>query len=83
MKIEILGPGCPKCHKLHENTLKAVANLGLIAEVEKVNDILRITQMGMWASPGLAIDGKIVLQGRLLSVPELEQVLKNHAPQNR
>jgi small redox-active disulfide protein 2 len=82
MKIEVLGPGCPKCVKLHENTLKAVANLGLSAEVDKVSDIMKMTQMGMWATPGLAIDGKIAAQGRLLSVIEVEQVLKNHAPKS-
>lgn len=73
----------PKCVKLHENTLKAIANLGLSAEVEKVSDILKMTQMGMWATPGLAIDGKIAAQGRLLTVAEVEQVLKDHVPQNR
>ena len=82
MKIEILGPGCAKCVKLHEHTIKAVANLGMNAEVEKVSDIIKMTQMGMWASPGLAIDGKIVSQGKLLSVPEVEVVLKNHAAQS-
>lgn len=79
MKIEVLGPGCPKCVKLHEHTEKAVANLGLAAEVGKVNDIITMTKMGMWATPGLAIDGRIVSQGKLLSVPEVEEVLKSHA----
>jgi len=82
MKIEILGPGCAKCVKLHEHTIKAVANLGMNAEVEKVSNIIKMTQMGMWASPGLAIDGRIVSQGKLLSVPEVEVVLKNHAAQS-
>ena len=79
MKIEVLGPGCPKCVKLHEHAEKAVANLGLAAEVEKVSDIITMTKMGMWAAPGLAIDGKIVTQGRLPSVPEVEELLKSHA----
>jgi small redox-active disulfide protein 2 len=83
MKIEVLGPGCPKCVKLHEHAVKAVANLGLDAEVEKVSDIIAMTKMGLWATPGLAIDGKVVSQGRLLSVPEIETVLKSHAPQDR
>jgi small redox-active disulfide protein 2 len=82
MKIEVLGPGCPKCVKLHEHTEKAVANLGLAAEVVKVSDIIAMTKMGMWATPGLAIDGKIVSQGKLLSVPEVEAVLKGHAPKS-
>ena len=80
MKIEVLGPGCPNCVKLHEHTIRAVSNLGLAAEVEKVSDIITMTKMGMWATPGLAIDGKIVSQGKLLSVLEVEEFLKTHAP---
>jgi len=35
-KIEILGPGCPKCQKLEQQTRAAVAELGLGCQVEKV-----------------------------------------------
>ena len=35
MKINVLGPGCPKCKKVFENAQKAVGELGLSAEVVK------------------------------------------------
>ena len=40
MKIAILGPGCPKCRKLYENAQQAVAEAGVDAELEKVEDIV-------------------------------------------
>ncbi|MCJ7789722.1 MAG: thioredoxin family protein, partial [Candidatus Atribacteria bacterium] len=39
MKIEILGPGCPKCKKLSELTAEAIKELGVSAEIAKVTDI--------------------------------------------
>ena len=38
-KIQILGPGCPKCKKLTEESEKAAKELGLEYEIEKVSDI--------------------------------------------
>ena len=43
MKIEILGMGCPKCTKLYEHARSAVSELGIEAEVLKVEDINKIT----------------------------------------
>ncbi|MCK5828515.1 thioredoxin family protein, partial [Candidatus Bipolaricaulota bacterium] len=42
MKIEILGTGCPKCESLMTNAETAVRELGIDAEISKVNDIVEI-----------------------------------------
>ena len=39
MKIQILGTGCAKCKTLTVNAEKAVQELGLMAEIEKVTGI--------------------------------------------
>ena len=78
MKIEILGSGCPKCRKLYENAMEAGKQFPEGVEIVKVEDILRIAQLGMWSTPGIAVDGKLVAQGRLLSVPEMAQIIVNH-----
>jgi len=39
MNIKILGTGCAKCTKLEELAKKAVAELGVDANVEKVKDL--------------------------------------------
>jgi len=75
-KIEILGTDCAKCKSLLKNAEKAVQELGMDAEVVKVNSIQEIMNRGIMMIPGLAIDGEIVLAGRSPSVEELKKMFK-------
>jgi len=63
MKIQVLGSGCPTCKNLFEITKKIANELGIDAEVEYVNDVSKMIEMGVMQSPVLAIDGKPVLMG--------------------
>ncbi len=72
MKIQILGMGCPKCKKLEENTKKALQELKISAEVEKVTDVERISQTVM-LTPALVIDSKVLSEGR---IPEPNEIKK-------
>ena len=74
-KIQILGPGCPNCRRLAELTEKAAGELGLDYELEKVTDIMQITQFGVMATPGLAVDGKVLVSGRVPSEAEIKEML--------
>ena len=58
MKIQILGTGCSKCKMLTANAEKAVKELGLQAEIEKVTEIKEIMKFRILMTPGLVIDGK-------------------------
>ena len=69
--IQVLGSGCPSCHKLFELTKQDVKELNLEAEVEYVDDIQKIISMGVMQVPVLAIDGKPVLTG---FVPDIEKI---------
>lgn len=73
--IQILGTGCPKCHKLAENVNEAVKAIALDCQVEKVQDIRQIAAMGVMMTPALAVDGRVVVTGRVPSVDELKQIL--------
>lgn len=70
MKIQILGTGCPKCKKLTETMETAAKEPGVSYEVEKVTDIMKIMDFGVMSTPGLAIDGKLLLSGRIPSMDE-------------
>lgn len=72
MKLEILGTGCPKCKKLTELANEAVAELGISAEIVKVNKINDIMNYGVMITPALAIDGKIEAAGRIPSKDEIK-----------
>jgi len=78
MKIEILGTGCSKCKALEEATKQAVAVSGKFAQIEKVEDIMKIMEYNVISTPGLVIDGKVVSTGKLLSVAEIVDLIKAH-----
>ena len=74
-KIQILGTGCPKCKKLAEAAEEAAKALGIPYEIEKVTAINDIIGFGVMATPSLAIDGKVVLVGRVASAEEIKKFL--------
>lgn len=74
-KIQILGTGCPKCQKLYELAKQACDELGIEYEIEKVEDINKIISMGVMMTPALAVNGKVKVSGKVLSVESLKQVI--------
>ncbi len=77
MKIEVLGTGCPKCKKTYENAAEAIKELGIEAELVKVYDSVEIAKRGIFETPALVIDGEIKVAGRVPSVEEIKEMLKN------
>ncbi|MFH0904853.1 MAG: thioredoxin family protein [Methanobacteriota archaeon] len=73
MKIEILGTGCAKCKKLMEITKKTVAELGINAEIVKVDKIDEIMNYGIMMTPAIAIDEEIKAAGRIPSKDEIKK----------
>jgi len=76
MKIEVLGTGCPKCQATLRNAEQAVKELGIQAEIAKVDDLSEITARGVMVTPALAIDGEIKCSGRIPTVGEIKSWLK-------
>ena len=75
MKVQILGTGCKKCVQLQAQAEQAIKHLGVDADVEKVDDINKITQFGVFMTPALVVDGEVKVQGRIPSVEEIEKML--------
>ena len=73
MKIEILGTGCTKCKALEENAKKAVAEAGVFAQVEKVEDMMKIMDYGVMSTPGLVINGEVKSTGKLLNSEDIKK----------
>jgi small redox-active disulfide protein 2 len=74
-KIQILGPGCPKCKKMAENAETAARELGIDFEMEKVIDIKAIMSFGVMMTPALVVDGKVKVSGKLPDVDEIKKIL--------
>lgn len=76
LKIEVLGTGCAKCKGLENNVRQAVKELGIDAEIVKVDSIMEIMERGVMMTPALCINGETVAVGRVLSVDEIKELLK-------
>lgn len=78
MKLEILGSGCANCQKLYKITEEAVRELGVSdAELVKVEDLRAIMAYGVMATPALAIDGKLVVSGKVPSKAEVTALISS------
>ena len=75
MKIEVLGMGCMKCSRLYDNVEKALEISGKQADINKVTDLATITEYGVMSTPALAVDGKVVSSGKVMTSEEIQRVL--------
>ncbi|OHD57792.1 MAG: hypothetical protein A2014_10635 [Spirochaetes bacterium GWF1_49_6] len=75
MKLQILGTGCARCNMLETNVRAAVAEAGIDAEVEKVTDLDTMMDMGVMVTPALALDGKVVSAGKVLTKDQVMQMI--------
>jgi len=77
INLEILGSGCKKCQQLEENVHSAIASLKVEAEVFHVTDPIEIAQRGVLSTPALAINGKVVSKGKVLSPEQIQPLLQS------
>ena len=71
MNIKILGTGCAKCQQLEKTTSEVVSELGITADIENVKDIKKIMGYPILTTPGLVINEKLVVSGRVPSKAEI------------
>ena len=76
MRIQVLGSGCANCRRLAENVRVALEHAGIAAEVEKVEDVAAIVAAGVMATPALAVDGRVLVSGRVPSPSQVEALLR-------
>jgi small redox-active disulfide protein 2 len=76
MKIEILGVGCPKCKATEKNVRKAVDDLGIQAEIVKIDDLQEIVNRGVMMTPAVFIDGQAKIVGHVPSPNEIKKLLQ-------
>jgi small redox-active disulfide protein 2 len=74
-KIQVLGPGCPKCQILYERTKQAAQEIGLECEIEKVSDLDQIVSFGILSTPALVVGGMVKVSGRIPTVAQLKEIL--------
>lgn len=73
MEIKVCGPGCKNCTKAENIVKEAIAEAGIDAQVDKINDFAEMAKMGVLSTPAVVIDGKIKCVGK---VPSKNEVIK-------
>ena len=73
--IEVLGPGCARCHETHRVVRHVVDEARLECEVQKIDSMDRMIELGVLKTPAVAFDGKIVLSGHIPKSDEVKQLL--------
>lgn len=74
--IKVLGPGCPKCKTTFANVETAVKQLGIDAEIIKIEDIEKMMKYNILTTPVLMIDDVIKVKGRIAQIEEIKKFLK-------
>ena len=77
MKLIILGMGCPRCKTLAANTEEAARKLGLSYELSEITDQDKIASYGVSSLPALVADGHVLSEGKVLTVEEVEPLLRD------
>ncbi|MEO0098968.1 MAG: thioredoxin family protein [candidate division WOR-3 bacterium] len=75
MKIQIAGPGCPRCQATEKNLKDACAELGIAADISHLYDIKEFAKLGVLMTPAVIIDGKVVISGKVPTVEEIKKIL--------
>ncbi|MGV8038636.1 MAG: MTH895/ArsE family thioredoxin-like protein [Thermoanaerobaculaceae bacterium] len=74
-RIEVLGPGCPRCRETYRVVRHVVEVAGLDCEVIKNESIDRMVELGVMAPPAVVVDGKVLLSGRIPKADEVARLL--------
>ena len=75
MKIQIAGPGCPRCQTTEKNVMNACAQLDLAADITHIYDVKEIAKLEVMTTPAVIVDGKLVFSGKVPTVGELKAAL--------
>jgi small redox-active disulfide protein 2 len=78
MKVEVLGTGCQRCDELYNNAISAASDFDEERDINvyKIGDINYFAEKGVFMTPGLVIDGKVVSVGKVLTVEEIKEKIK-------
>jgi small redox-active disulfide protein 2 len=73
--IEVLGPGCARCHETLRVVRHVVDEAHLDCLVEKNESMERMADLGVMRTPAVAFDGRVVLSGRIPKTEEVRRLL--------
>lgn len=75
MKIRIFGTGCMKCRETEKIVRNVLAETGIEADVEKVEDIQAIVAAGVVTTPAVEIDGQVKIAGKVPRPDDIKRLI--------
>ncbi len=75
MKIQIAGPGCPRCDQTERNVINACAELDLAADISHLHNPKEFAALGVRITPAVVVDGKVVVSGKVPTVAQVKEIL--------
>jgi len=79
LNIKVIGSGCINCEKLEKLCRDVVNDNNIDAEIEKITDVKTFADLGIFLTPGLLINNKVVSSGKVPSKWTLETWIKQAA----
>jgi len=77
LHIKVVGTGCPNCQNLEKMCREVILENDLEGHVEKVTDISKFAELGVFMTPGLVVNGKVLSSGKIPLKSSLEHWLKD------
>lgn len=65
LHIKVVGSGCPNCQNLEKLCQEVITENNLDGEIEKVTDINKFSELGIFMTPGLVVNGKVLSSGKI------------------
>jgi small redox-active disulfide protein 2 len=63
--VKVLGSGCARCSELEKMCFNVAAENNIDADIQKITDLKEIMSHGIMQTPGLVINGKVKISGKL------------------
>lgn len=76
LNIKILGPGCPRCQEVEKRTREVVEEMKIDANIEKVTDLKKIMEYKIMSTPGLVINGKVKIAGKIPAKSQIKTFIE-------
>ena len=76
MQIIVYGPGCTRCNQTAQIIMDTLNAANIEFDLKKVSDFAAIAQAGVMATPGVAVNGKIVSTGKVPTAQDVKSWLK-------
>lgn len=65
LHIKVVGTGCPTCQRLERMCREVTEENQFNATIEKVTDLNRFADLGIFMTPGLIINDEVVSSGKM------------------